>query len=240
MNFEALPLHLQSFILFSYYAVRAFILVAIFFYFYRTKFGRKKEITQTIYEPKQIEFEAFQTGKVFALDTVLLLIFLKLGWFTLTTGTFAFAAISFVILFFWTEIWFYVFHRIFHLKMFWPFHKTHHQSKVPSPLSAFTFSLTERLTLFMSTVSLLVIASYFDMPLSTVGVQSYFGVNVFLSVLGHSDLKIYPKSWERLPLIKYWSIPAEHSLHHSKPRCNYGFFTNFLDQKFGTFERPPA
>jgi Delta7-sterol 5-desaturase len=238
MNFESLPLHLQSLVLYSYYAVRAIILVSLFFYFYQTAYGQKKKIASKKYETKQIKFEAIQTSKVFALDTVLLLLFLNLGWLKLSTGTIAFATFCFIVLFFWTEIWFYVFHRFFHLKVFWTFHKTHHQSKIPSPLSAFTFSLTERLTLFMSTISLLAIASYFGMPFSALGVQSYFGVNVFLSVLGHSDLKINLKSWQNLGLLKYWSVPADHSLHHSKPRCNYGLFTTYLDQKLGTYERP--
>lgn len=234
----SLPWYLQFFILFFYYSARAFVIAGLFFYLLSLKLGLKRKITPGKPKPEQFKFELVQTLKIFIFDSLILVAFLKLGLFKVVhLGALA-DVISFLLLFIWVEITFYTYHRILHRKRFWNLHATHHKAKIPTPLSGFTFSFAERTILFVNAMSLVAIANFVGHPLSMIGIQTYFGLNAFLTVMGHSDLRIYPVSWQKMPLLKYISDPSDHSLHHSRISCNYGLFTNFLDKKLNTYRAP--
>jgi len=233
--FTSLPWSLQIFLLVLYYSFRAFLLTGVFFYIFSTAWGKNRKMSSKPYTAKQIKFETVQTLKTFVLDSILLVALIKIGLFKVVHLGFAADLISFLILFVWVEITFYITHRVLHKRKLLPLHVTHHKSKVPSPLSGFTFSIAERSILFFNTMSLVVLADFLGYPFSMIGIQSYFGVNLFLTVLGHSDLRVYPTSWRNIPILKYLNDPPDHSLHHSHFSCNYGLFTNFLDKKLNTY-----
>lgn len=236
--FLNLPWTIQTILLVFYYSFRAFLITGLFFLIIKSTFGKKNKINKNPYKPEQINFEIKQTFKIFLLDSLLLVGFIKAGLFKVTQLNIFNDILSFIVLFIWVEITFYTYHRILHNRQFLTLHLTHHKSKIPSPLSGFTFSLGERMILFFNTMSLVALADFVGLPLSMAGLQAYFGVNVFLTVLGHSDLRIYPVSWAKKPLLNYISDPSDHSLHHSHFSCNYGLFTNFLDKKFKTYRSP--
>jgi len=238
--FVSLPWTLQIFLLVIYYSFRAFLITGVFFYIFRTTWGKARKISSKPYKPEQINFEIKQTLKIFLLDSLLLVGLIQTGLFKVVDLSFAADVISFLVLFVWVEITFYISHRLLHKRKLLPLHVTHHKSKVPSPLSGFTFSVAERLILFFNTMSLVVLADFLGHPFSMIGIQSYFGVNILLTVLGHSDLKIYPLSWRNKPFLKYLNDPSDHSLHHSHFSCNYGLFTNFLDKKLNTYRNARA
>ncbi|MFM6927016.1 MAG: sterol desaturase family protein [Bdellovibrio sp.] len=236
--FLSLPWFFQIFLLVIYYSFRAFVVTGLFFYIFGTSWGKGRKVSARPYKPEQIKFEVIQTLKIFILDSLLLVGVIKIGLFKVVNLGFVNNVISFLLLFVWVEVTFYMTHRLLHKRALLPVHVTHHKSKVPSPLSGFTFSVAERLILFFNTMSLIVLADFLGHPLSMVGLQTYFGVNIFLTVLGHTDLRIYPASWRNKPLLNYISDPPDHSLHHSHFSCNYGLFTNFLDKKFNTYRSP--
>lgn len=236
--FLSLPWFFQIFLLVIYYSFRAFLLTGLFFYALRTSWGKNRKISSKAYKPEQIKFEVRQTLIIFLLDSLLLVGVIKAGLFKVIHLGFTSDVISFLLLFVWVEVTFYIYHRVLHKRKFWPLHVIHHKSKIPSPLSGFTFSVSERLILFFNTMSLVVLADLAGHPLSMIGLQTYFGFNVFMTVMGHSDLKIYPASWRNKPILKYLSDPSDHSLHHSHFSCNYGLFTNFLDKKLNTYRSP--
>lgn len=181
------------------------------------------------FRPGQIKTEIFRSFLsifLFSLLAIILCEGLKRGiykynfefnWTTFLTEV--------VVLFFWNEIYFYVFHRLFHLKALYKYHVDHHYSFVPSPFSAYSFHWSEGIILgaVMPVVMLLHDFQFYSIMILP-------AMSISMNVLGHSNIDFFPKA-EQSSLL---SFSKRHSLHHKIPHSNYGFFLPWFDQLFKT------
>ncbi len=132
----------------------------------------------------------------------------------------------------WAEIWHYASHRAFH----WPplhwIHAEHHKSRLSSPFTALSFSLTEKLIFDLGIVGALAIADLF-LQLNFFGVAAWFAIYLVVNSYGHANYEIRSPGFMKLQGI-FITSTVYHSLHHSRYTGNYGLATRFLDRWFGT------
>ncbi len=132
-----------------------------------------------------------------------------------------------VVLFFWNEIYFYIIHRTFHLKIFYKYHFDHHYSNIPSPFSAYSFHWSEGLLLG---AVMPLIMCFYDFQLYSLMTLPL--MSILMNVLGHSNVDFYPDK----PMKSLLSFSKRHSLHHKVPHTNYGFFLPYFDIIFRTID----
>jgi sterol desaturase/sphingolipid hydroxylase (fatty acid hydroxylase superfamily) len=150
----------------------------------------------------------------------------ELGWDK--TGSIAF---QFVVYFLFFDLWFYVVHRfLFHSKTFWWIHRPHHESFTPNPLSGFSFTITE--SILTGGVGQLFLRSVFRYHVLSPIVVNIWGLSN--TVLTHLGFEIFPLWFHKIPILKHFMIGVAHDFHHSKVHFNFGGFTTFYDDWFGT------
>lgn len=124
----------------------------------------------------------------------------------------------------------YITHRVGHWHRIFSFvHRTHHRYSNPRPLTLFVLSPFE--TASFGALWLL-ISSLYDS--SWIGMMIYLTLNVLFGVIGHLGVEPFPRSWKRIPLLRYISTSSFHAQHHNDLEHNYGFYTLIWDKVFGT------
>ena len=135
------------------------------------------------------------------------------------------------------ETAYYWLHRWMHHPKIYPWvHKVHHDSRIPSPWTAFSFHPIEG---FLEGLILPLILAV--VPMHLYAVVIYLTLMTLSSVVNHLDIEIYPKWFARHPVGK-WLIGATHHSHHHRYHVfNYGLYFTFWDKWLGTespdFER---
>ena len=222
--------------LFLFSLLRGSLLCVVFFLLYQKLPTRRA--SQKQHQVRILRFEARSAIQVWMFDAMAFMIFLKTGLMEASVHSLPFLSfatlLTFILIFLWVETWFYASHRAFHSPLLFRFHATHHETKVPSPISAFSFSLVERAVLFLGTMGFIASFAGSNFKLSLAGVALYFHFNAIMSVVGHCHLRIYPKRFAQHTLLKFLSDPTEHSMHHSHYTVNYGLFMNGFDRIFKT------
>src|SRR5262245_11404421 len=156
--------------------------------------------------------------------------FLYLGFFQ-NTSVESFL-ISAVATFVWAEIWHYASHRAFHLQPLHWIHAEHHKSHLNSPLTAISFSFSEKLIFDLGLLGLLAgIDTLFS--LNFYGIATWFVGYLVINSFSHANFELKSKDYNRL-LGKVLTSTTYHSLHHSRYTGNYGLGTRFLDRLLGT------
>jgi Delta7-sterol 5-desaturase len=130
-----------------------------------------------------------------------------------------------IALFFWNEIYFYIMHRLFHLKPLYKYHIDHHYSSVPTPFSAYSFHWSEGIILGAVMPVAMIFHNFQFYSIMTLPMMS-----IMMNVLGHSNIDFFPHSNQA----SFLSFSKRHSLHHKIPHSNYGFFLPWFDQLFQT------
>jgi sterol desaturase/sphingolipid hydroxylase (fatty acid hydroxylase superfamily) len=155
--------------------------------------------------------------------------YMKLYWDFNEYGI-AWGILQFFFLLFFYDAYFYWTHRFMHHPKIYPWvHKTHHKSTDPSPLTIFAFHPLENLIEFHP---------FFILPML---IPIYWPVlflwqtlDLINNVLAHMGYEVYPKSWIKIPLIKYKTASTHHNMHHEKFNGNYGLYFTFWDKLMGT------
>lgn len=157
---------------------------------------------------------------IFGFSGVLLVYFLR--WEILSVAPFTwlgFFAGSFLLLA-WNEVHFYVIHRLLHLPyLYKKIHKIHHQSKVPSVFSVYSFHWLE--ALLLSTVPFF-IAFVFTLPL-----EAYVAfplLSILFNFAGHCNYRFGSGEGNGLRL-----FGTRHARHHFRNKGEYGFITHYID-----------
>lgn len=123
------------------------------------------------------------------------------------------------------ETYYYWSHRWMHIpKVFRIVHKVHHDSKIASPFTAFSFHPLEAL-----------IQAVF-LPILILFIPIHLYILIFLlvimslsSVMNHLDIELYPARWKNN--VSKWIIGAtHHSLHHKYYKFNFGLYFTFWDR----------
>jgi Delta7-sterol 5-desaturase len=130
------------------------------------------------------------------------------------------------------EIWHYVSHRAFHLRMFHWIHLEHHRSHINSCLTAMSFSFTERLVFDLGMLVPLAVADYF-FSLNFFGIAAWFISYLVINSFSHANFEPKSKDYNRWRG-KVLTTTTYHSLHHSRYTGNYGAATRVLDRIFKT------
>ena len=164
------------------------------------------------------------------MHAVLLAIFLWLGFFhNRSFAAFIYSGIATTV---WAEIWHYVSHRAFHLRIFHWIHLEHHRSRINSCLTAISFSFTERLVFDIGMLVPLAVADYF-LSLNFFGIAAWFVAYLVINSFSHANFELKSKNYNHWRG-KVLTTTTYHSLHHSRYTGNYGAATRVLDRIFKT------
>lgn len=138
--------------------------------------------------------------------------------------------ISFLIVLFIDDMFFYWSHRAMHMPRFYKFfHKVHHESTDPSPLTAFAFHPSEAVVEQMMGFIL-----PFLLPLNFGVIIAWQIFSMFNNVLAHLGYEIYPKGWVKLPLLQFKTASTHHNMHHQLFNGNYALYFTWWDKWMGT------
>jgi len=123
------------------------------------------------------------------------------------------------------DTYFYWMHRVIHHpKLFVIFHKIHHQSRNPTPFSAFSFDIAEAIA-EAAIIPILAII----LPVHPIAIFVFFNISLVFNVMEHSGYEFLPSWFLKHPILKWINTSTHHNMHHEKGNSNYGLYFNFWD-----------
>ena len=131
------------------------------------------------------------------------------------------------------QVYYYVLHRIMHLRSFVRFHRWHHKSRVTTPLSGQSMSAVEAFGWAVGYAGLPVLFSQW-IPISLEGWFAYMIVNVTGNIVGHANVELVPATQRPLLLACFSNTFVYHALHHARWTGHYSFQAAVMDRLFGT------
>ena len=138
--------------------------------------------------------------------------------------------LSFVLLAFLQDAWFYLIHSWMHRPaVYKKIHFAHHQSRRPTAWTAFAFHPAEALI-----QSLLLPIALLFIPVHVFAIGLLFSMMTVTGVMNHMGYELYPRPLMESRWIKYWVTASHHQIHHDRPNKNFGLFFTFMDRAFGT------
>ena len=160
------------------------------------------------------------------IHAVLLYGCLLLGFFQ-NTSWLSFV-LSLALTFIWAEIWHYVSHRLFHIPQLHWIHAEHHRSRLNSPVTAISFSFTEKLVFDAGILGALVLLDRFY-SLNFYGIAAWYVGYLIINSFSHANYEIKSRTFQRFSG-KVLTSATYHALHHSRYTGNYGLGTRFMDR----------
>lgn len=161
---------------------------------------------------------------------VILGAFLWLGFFGNTSWqSFIVTAIATTI---WAEIWHYFSHRMFHLDRLHWIHAEHHKSHLNTPLTAISFSFTEKLIFDVGMILPFVVVDYL-VSVNFFGLAGWFIGYLIINSFSHANFEFRGAGYNRY-VGKVLTTTTYHALHHARYTGNYGLGTRILDRLLGT------
>ncbi len=144
----------------------------------------------------------------------------------------AYFFLSFWILAFLHDTYFYFTHRWMHVPRFYrKIHKVHHDSRHPTAWAAFSFHPIE------SAIEALILpALVFIIPVHPIVMVAFLTFMTVLSVINHCGFELYPARFANHPLWKWWISATHHQQHHQKVVSNFGLYFTFWDRLLGTHD----
>jgi ferredoxin-NADP reductase/sterol desaturase/sphingolipid hydroxylase (fatty acid hydroxylase superfamily) len=137
---------------------------------------------------------------------------------------------SFFLVLFLDDMFFYWSHRAMHLPQFYKFfHKVHHESTDPSPLTAFAFHPSEAVVEYFVAFAL-----PFLLPLNFGVLITWQIFSMLNNVLAHLGYETYPKGWLKFPILKFKTASTHHNMHHQLFNGNYALYFTWWDKWMGT------
>lgn len=222
-------------IFFAVITGRYFLVAGLFYFIFYVWFPDKwkeRKINPKAYDRKQLKKEikwSMISAFIFsAAGTITVILWQKgftkvyteineYGWWYLPVSLMVFMLLQ--------ETYYYWMHRWMHIpSVFRIVHKVHHDSKIASPFTAFSFHPIEGLlqAIFLPILLMVLPMHYYVIILLLV-------IMTFSSVINHLDIEIYPKS--HFNFLGSWLIGAtHHSLHHKQFKYNYGLYFTFWDK----------
>lgn len=160
---------------------------------------------------------------VFGIASLPLFHLIRTGFVAFLPNTLLTVVVGLIILNLWNEVHFYLIHRLLHRPFFmWHFHYIHHQSRVPTVYSVYSFHWVE--ALLLSTVPLTIVPF---IPFSPMAILLYPLSSALLNYAGHCNYRFGKGEGNT------WTLLAtHHNQHHTKGNINFGFALPFLDLLF--------
>ncbi len=157
----------------------------------------------------------------------------SLGWIGFfnnnSTQSFLLTLIAVVL---WAEIWHYFSHRAMHLRALHWIHKEHHKSRINTPLTAISFSFTEKLLFDIGMFLPFVLIDFF-ISVNFFGIAVWFIAYLIINSFSHANFEFRAKSYNS-HVGKILTTTTYHALHHSRYTGNYGLGTRVLDRLLDT------
>jgi Delta7-sterol 5-desaturase len=174
------------------------------------------------------------SGLIFSIITAVTLFFWQKGYtrvyYNINQYTLAWLPGSFLLSLVVQEVYYYWVHRWMHFpKIFRLIHKTHHESRIPSPWTAFSFHPLEALAL-----ALVLPAIIFIIPMHPWVILIQLVFMTVSSVINHLDIEIYPAWFQKSFLGKLFIGATHHSAHHKQYKYNYGLYFTVFDKLHNT------
>ncbi|MBK9272327.1 MAG: sterol desaturase family protein [Saprospiraceae bacterium] len=179
----------------------------------------QKEVTD-----RQISDEkrhSFVSILIFGTSIIPVIYLIRMGVASLLPNTFLNVMAGILLLILWNEVHFFIVHRTMHLNFFMKnFHYIHHQSRIPTVYSVYSFHWLE--AFLLSTVPLTFMLLF---PIAIWSIFIYPLISILLNYSGHCNHRFGSgKGWSML------LFGTLHNEHHAKGRKNYGFASNALDE----------
>lgn len=189
----------------------------------------KKRIYALDVKPTQWRRE-FINSLFIPLHAVLLAIPAFVGFFA-ERSTLSFW-LSLLVTFVWAEVWHYVSHRAMHRKSLLWIHREHHKSQINTPLTALSFSFSEKIVF---DVGLLLPLMLLDalVGMNFYGIATWFIGYLVINSFSHANFEFRPPGFNR-HVGQVITTTTYHALHHSRYTGNYGLGTRVLDRWLGT------
>jgi sterol desaturase/sphingolipid hydroxylase (fatty acid hydroxylase superfamily) len=128
------------------------------------------------------------------------------------------------------DTWFYWSHRLtHHPALFRHVHRLHHRSRNPSPFAALAFHPLDALVQIIWAVPLGLLA-----PIPSSVWLAFAFVAMFINVLGHCGVELYPRGWAKHPVLGWLNSTTAHDQHHLRLDANFGLYFTFWDRLCGT------
>lgn len=128
------------------------------------------------------------------------------------------------------DTYFYWTHRLMHRpKLFRLLHKVHHESRQPTPWTAFSFHPYESII-----GAVILPALVFIIPIHVGALLFILTLMTISSVINHTGFEIFPDGWLKGFPGRSVITAAHHNLHHQRYACNYGLYFRFWDKLMGT------
>lgn len=132
------------------------------------------------------------------------------------------------------ETYFYWTHRWMHRpRLFTLMHRTHHESRRPTPFASFSFSPWEALV-----QAAILPAFTFLLPIHIGVLLAFLTFMTILGVVNHLGYELYPRGFAEHPFFKWWISATHHQAHHERVSINYGLYFTFWDHWMRT-QWPP-
>jgi len=132
------------------------------------------------------------------------------------------------------DTYFYWTHRLMHEKwLFKRAHRVHHDSRVPTPLAAFSFHPIEAV-IEAAILPLLVLV----VPVHPAAFLIFLMVMTVLGVTNHLGYEIFPRGFDEHWLGRWIISATHHDHHHQSYGENLGLYFTFWDRWMGT-QVPP-
>jgi sterol desaturase/sphingolipid hydroxylase (fatty acid hydroxylase superfamily) len=130
------------------------------------------------------------------------------------------------------DTYFYWTHRLMHHRaLFRFFHRTHHLSTNPTPLTTYSINPLEAL---VDSGAVVLIVFFLPKHIAAYLVFSY--VNTAYAVYAHLGHEIVPASWATHRFGRWVNTSVAHNIHHARARYNFSWYFLFWDRLMGTVD----
>lgn len=131
------------------------------------------------------------------------------------------------------DTYFYWAHRLLHWRpLFVRFHRTHHESREPTPFTTFHFHPVEGMIEVLGGWVVAVPMLFLPWHDSLLAIW-FFGM-LFFNTIGHLGYELYPRWWHRVPIVSFKTTCMHHYMHHQRYSGNYALYFRFWDRLCGT------
>lgn len=232
-----------AFIFFFAILFRYFVAAGIFYYYYYVKNFKKydnRRLSKGLANKSQLRKEvvwSIKSSAIFAFvgagtywlwQNGLTAIYLDISEYGLW-----YLPVSLLIILLLHETYYYWVHRWMHQpKVFRIVHKVHHDSRIPTPWTAFSFHPWESLIEALILPLILVI-----LPVNIFVLGFYLLVMTVSSVVNHLDIEIYPLWFQKSRFGQQFIGATHHHHHHTEFMTNYGLYFTFWDKIMNTESR---
>lgn len=141
----------------------------------------------------------------------------KYGW--------TYLLISLFVLLFLHDFYFYWTHKILHKPFFFKHvHRVHHESRVPTAWTAFSFHPVEAIIQAVILPVLLYLV-----PVHIVVLVSFLTLMTVLGIVNHLGYEFYPLRFRSKKPFAFIISATHHQAHHKKVHVNFGLYFNLWD-----------